>query len=178
MGTTPIYGFPYPGVNDSPNGPAQIQALAEAVEADLALTDAAATALSARVTGLTAAVEGVMSGPALGMLNAAAVDIPGATTSVTTTGANKVIVVVATCDAESNGTTDIGVVTCVFNGVTQAGEIHWGPSGRASYSKVWRIPVVAAGTYPVKLQGRKTGGTNTFTLYPTHTNIVATVLNN
>jgi hypothetical protein len=178
MGTTPIYGFPYPGVNDSPNGPAQIQALAEAVEADLATTDAAATALSARVTGLLTSVEGVMSGPALGMANAAASDIPGATVSVTTTGANKTVEVVATCDAESNGTTDIGVVTCVANSVTQAGEIHWGPSGRASYSKKWRVVFVAAGTYTIKLQGRKTGGTNNFTLYPTHTNIVATVLNN
>lgn len=42
MGATPIYGFPYPGVNDSPNGPNQVQALAEAVEADLAVVHALA----------------------------------------------------------------------------------------------------------------------------------------
>lgn len=40
MGLTPVYGFPYPALTDSPNGPAQIQALAEAVEADLVVTDA------------------------------------------------------------------------------------------------------------------------------------------
>ena len=49
MGLTPVYGFPYPGVNDSPNGPSQIQSLAEAVEADLATTDAAAAALAGAV---------------------------------------------------------------------------------------------------------------------------------
>jgi hypothetical protein len=49
VGVTPIYGFPYPALTDSPNGPAQIQALAEAVEADLAVTDAAVAALNAEV---------------------------------------------------------------------------------------------------------------------------------
>ena len=51
MGVTPTYGFPYPALTDSPNGPAQIQALAEAVEADLVVTDANITNLVA--TGLT-----------------------------------------------------------------------------------------------------------------------------
>lgn len=52
MGLTPIYGFPYPALTDSPNGPAQIQALAEAVEADLATTDATAASLSSTVAAL------------------------------------------------------------------------------------------------------------------------------
>lgn len=47
MGVTPIYGFPYPALTDSPNGPAQIQALAEAVEADLQTTDVNVAALQA-----------------------------------------------------------------------------------------------------------------------------------
>jgi hypothetical protein len=50
VGATPVYGFPYPGIGDAPNGPSQVQALAEAVEVDLqaeAATRAAAdTALS------------------------------------------------------------------------------------------------------------------------------------
>jgi hypothetical protein len=33
--STPIYGLPYPSLSDPPNGPAQFQALAEAVEAEL-----------------------------------------------------------------------------------------------------------------------------------------------
>lgn len=51
MGVTPIYGFPYPALTDAPNGPAQIQALAEAVEADLAVTDANIATIN--TTGLT-----------------------------------------------------------------------------------------------------------------------------
>lgn len=51
MGVTPIYGFPYPALTDAPNGPAQFQALAEAVEADLAVTDANIATINA--TGLT-----------------------------------------------------------------------------------------------------------------------------
>lgn len=47
MGVTPIYGFPYPSLSDSPNGPAQLQALAEAVEADLSNTDSNVGALTA-----------------------------------------------------------------------------------------------------------------------------------
>lgn len=35
MPFTPIYGLPYPSLSDPPNGPAQFQALAEAVEAEL-----------------------------------------------------------------------------------------------------------------------------------------------
>lgn len=53
MGLTPIYGFPYPGVSDSPNGPVQVQDLAEAVEAQLAVTDAAVAALNVQVPEAT-----------------------------------------------------------------------------------------------------------------------------
>ena len=35
MPSTPIYGLPYPSLSDPPNGPAQFQALAEAVETEL-----------------------------------------------------------------------------------------------------------------------------------------------
>lgn len=35
MPFTPIYGLPYPSLSDPPNGPAQFQALADAVEAEL-----------------------------------------------------------------------------------------------------------------------------------------------
>ena len=41
MGTTPVYAFPYAGVNDPPNGPAQEQSLATAVENKIITVDAA-----------------------------------------------------------------------------------------------------------------------------------------
>lgn len=40
MPSTPIYGLPYPDLSEPPNGPTQIEALAEAVEAELARIDA------------------------------------------------------------------------------------------------------------------------------------------
>lgn len=51
MGATPIYALPYPAVSDPPNGPVQVQALADAVEALLSggyatTRDAAAQAIS------------------------------------------------------------------------------------------------------------------------------------
>lgn len=39
MPTTPTYGIPYPALTESPNGPAQMQALAEEVETEIARVD-------------------------------------------------------------------------------------------------------------------------------------------
>jgi hypothetical protein len=41
--STPIYGLPYPSLTDPPNGPAQFQALAEAVETELNRIDGVLT---------------------------------------------------------------------------------------------------------------------------------------
>lgn len=40
MPSTPTYGLPYPSLSDSPNGPAQFQALANEVEVELTRIDA------------------------------------------------------------------------------------------------------------------------------------------
>lgn len=40
MPNTPVYGLPYPSLSEPPNGPAQFQDLAEAVELNLQATDA------------------------------------------------------------------------------------------------------------------------------------------
>lgn len=40
MPNTPVYGLPYPSLSEPPDGPDQIQALAEAVEAELVRIDA------------------------------------------------------------------------------------------------------------------------------------------
>lgn len=73
MGLTPVYGFPYPSGTDSPNGPGQIQALAEAVEADLSLSDARIAALEAKSKRLIArgrltASSAASTGAAVGVL--------------------------------------------------------------------------------------------------------------
>lgn len=51
MPTTPIYGFPYPSLSDPPNGPAQFQALAQAVETQIQRLDSIPAAVSATVAG-------------------------------------------------------------------------------------------------------------------------------
>lgn len=52
MGATPVYAFPYPGVNDSPNGPTQVQALATALETKVIAIDAAHAAVQAQADAL------------------------------------------------------------------------------------------------------------------------------
>lgn len=47
MPTTPTYGFPYPALSDAPDGPSQIEALAEALETKIAAMDAI---LNAQIT--------------------------------------------------------------------------------------------------------------------------------
>lgn len=51
MANTPVYSLPYPTNNDGPYGPAQIQALAEATEAELARVDSTVGALAALFDG-------------------------------------------------------------------------------------------------------------------------------
>lgn len=45
MPNTPVYGLPYPDLSEPPNGPEQIQALAEAVESTIQATDTRVTAV-------------------------------------------------------------------------------------------------------------------------------------
>jgi hypothetical protein len=45
-GTTPVYAFPYPSLSDPPNGAAQMQSLATAVENKIVTLDAALTAIN------------------------------------------------------------------------------------------------------------------------------------
>lgn len=49
MGTTPIYGLPYPGILDPPNGPNQVQLLAEAAEGKFVTSDASVANLATSI---------------------------------------------------------------------------------------------------------------------------------
>jgi hypothetical protein len=63
--TTPVYGLPYSSLSDPPNGAAQIQALAEAVETELQRIDgvpAAATAADAGSVSTTSATYVTLAG--------------------------------------------------------------------------------------------------------------------
>jgi hypothetical protein len=50
MGTTAIYQFPYPELTDPPDGPAQIKALAQAIETKVAAIDAVDAAIKQTIS--------------------------------------------------------------------------------------------------------------------------------
>lgn len=64
--STPNYGFPYPTMTDPPDGPGQLQALAEAVESKLTDVDSAASSLDTRVTGTEGRLGTLETGTAIG----------------------------------------------------------------------------------------------------------------
>jgi hypothetical protein len=57
VGTTPNYGFPYPGTNDPPHGPNQVQALALAADTALQTADTARQAADTALDGRLDVVE-------------------------------------------------------------------------------------------------------------------------
>lgn len=54
MATTPTYGFPYPSTSDSPHGPNQVGALAQAVEDKIELNDADRVLIKSLLAGYAA----------------------------------------------------------------------------------------------------------------------------
>lgn len=50
MPVTPVYALPYPSLSDAPNGPAQFQALAEAVESKFVSVDSITSSHTASIT--------------------------------------------------------------------------------------------------------------------------------
>lgn len=76
MPVTSIYAFPYPALSDPPNGPAQFQALAEAIESKFVINDATDTTLGDRITDL----ENDLNSPPIAYLTqSSAQSIPTAT---------------------------------------------------------------------------------------------------
>ena len=101
--------------------------------------------------------------------------LTGATVTFTTVGTNSVAMINASIDGESNGATDVAVAVCVVDSTALPGEIHWGSAGRGSYSRPWKTTLATAGSHTIELQALKTGSTNTFFSYGTHTVLSVTV---
>lgn len=110
-------------------------------------------------------------------LTTSLVDLPNVTTTYTTPGVNRPVTITVTLDGESNGTTDIALCVCLVDGAALNGELHWGPTGRASYGKTWTTTLATAASHTIKLQARKTGATNGFSIYGSHTSMVVSTLN-
>lgn len=151
MGTTANYLFPFPELTDSPNGPAQIGALATAVDTSLKTVENSIT------TKAYATKVANQSGGGQQIVTTSTVDLAGATLSVTTPVASTNVLIVGVFDVESTGGTDIFVGTCNISGGfgTAAGECHWLGAGRGTVSQQWLVTLTTPQLWTIKLQVTK-----------------------
>jgi len=170
-GSTPVYAFPYQGVNDSPNGPDLGQDLAEAVEAALQNTDANVAALMA--PGVLKYLEARSSADET--VTTTEADVNGATLTFNTTAPNTVVKVTSYWDVATTGGTDTFIGKLMVDGAVNAtGEAHVegsGTTGRTTHAQGWTVTLVAAGAHTLKLRRVKAGAADTVTLYGIHTKI-------
>jgi hypothetical protein len=179
VGVTPTYNFPYPELGDSPNGPVQIQALAQAVEDQLEVTDATVgthtgqiSTLNTNVTNITRRAKTADAG-----INQTAtsgvVALNAATVTFTTPVVNTQVTIRGHFDVESTGSTDVFVGDCIIDGVTvPAGEAHWKATGRGTVMQEWIVTLATAASHTIALRITKQNTSDTVTVYATHSRIV------
>lgn len=127
---------------------------------------------------LVASIGAQLPGNALQMVGAAAnshqgmtgsaVDIAGTSLAISTTYPNTKVVIWGVFDVDQTGTTSVFVGTCQVDGVTQSGEAH-NESLRNTCTQMWIATLAAAGAHTIKLQGLKSGGSDTVSTNATHT---------
>lgn len=179
MGVTPTYNFPYPELGDSPNGPVQINALAQAVEDQLEITDAAVsvhtgqiTTANTNITHITRTCKTASAGinqTATG----AVVALNAATVTFTTAVVNTQVSIKGYFDVESTGSTDIFVGDCIIDAVTVPnGEAHWRATGRGSVSQEWIAVLATAASHTINLRITKQNNVDAVTVFSGHSRIV------
>jgi hypothetical protein len=159
--STPIYGFRYPALSDAPNGPLQIEHLAEDVEGALNLV--AANADAALAAAKPRLFEGISNADVSGTAN-----IPGATVTFTVAQTTSVHVT-GIFDVATN-TTQTAVGLLVVDGSNRIAEAHY-VGLRGTCAQTWALSL-SAGTHTLGL--RQT--TSTTTTFGTHTKISCLVL--
>lgn len=167
MGVTATYNFPYPELGDPPNGPVQINALAQAVEDQLEITDATVISRSTVYREARSAGDETVT--------TVDTDVAGATLTFTTPTVNTVVSVESYWDVATTGGTDTFIGTIMVDGVTNTtGEAHAegeGSSGRVAISQGWTVTLAAAGSHTIKLRRQKASNSDTLTLFGIHTKI-------
>lgn len=119
------------------------------------------------------AVEGVANpGGGFQAITTTAVDLAGATVTITTAVINTAVVVSGVFDVDSNGSTDVMVGRLDIAGVTQSGEAHYQGTGRATVTQTWRSTFAAIGSYTLKLRVLKVNNANVQNCYGTHSKII------
>lgn len=169
MAATSNYDLPYPGPSDTPDGAAQMQALAEKVDTEL-------LALSSRVKAYSAASTTSQT------LTATKTDVPGTSLTITTQYPNAQAIVTAVFDLSRDGTTGsegnhlIGYL--LVDSVEQAGQalLRAVANARATVSQTYVVPLVAAGTHTIKLRVSTSATVGTQVVNAPHTRWSAIVI--
>lgn len=156
MPNTPVYALPYPALSDTPNGPAQIGALATATETAIggvSTTVATNTKTYPRLfTGRLASNQGI-TGTA---------DLTGCTVTFTTAQANTLVQITMNA-VSSNTPTNYMVSTCVIDGTSQTEQLFSSENSVISQSPSASITLIktlaSAGSHTIKMQATQSGGT-------------------
>jgi hypothetical protein len=107
-------------------------------------------------------------------MTGSAADIAGTSLTFNTLYANTKVTIWAWFDVDSNSTTPanwgtfVGFAVVDGTSLQSQGEAH-AAGVRDTCSQGWIITLVAAGSHTIKLQGLKTGGTDTVSTNATHT---------
>lgn len=154
---TTNYLFPKPGGLDSPDGPGQIGAEADAIDAWL-------FANAGRLgTGLLSTINKVCSANLT--LGTSLADVANCTTTFSVTGAHAFAFVVGAFDLSKTAVAAAAVGALVVDGVTQPAQANFSDnsntvSERGTVAQTW-VVALAAGSHTLKLQSSRTPGTGT-----------------
>lgn len=159
--TTPNFGLPYPALSFSPDGPTQIKALADAVDA--ALTTEASTRSTADATNARTSPRLVGARLVSNANVTSLADVAGCTVTFSTTNVNTSVQISAVIDAVTTaGNYCEGVVA--IDGVDQPQKFHAesdGIGGPDSATQVIAANLAAIGSHTIKLRAIQSGGTTT-----------------
>lgn len=156
MPTTANFGLPYSATTDPPNGPLQIKALADAVDA-LLLTFQAATA-AADVKASRIQPRQFYSAVASNFTVAGLADVPGMSVSFSTVNVNTIVLVTINASITSTGG-NYAELRLTVNGVDRTERIKVAQAGLAGTPGSFTIPLTlaAAGAYVIKVRAINSG---------------------
>jgi hypothetical protein len=98
----------------------------------------------------------------------ATADITGTSLTFTTTYPNTKVTIWACYDVDSTGVTSTFIGTCLVDGTGQSGEAH-SQTLRVTCFQEWITTLTSSGSHTIKLQGQKSGGSDTQNTNATHT---------
>lgn len=169
MAATANYALPFPSSADEPNGPAQIQALAEAVDTQIV-----------RLDGRLQLIGAVASSNLT--LTSTVTDIAGTSVTFTTDNAGAVAEIEGVWDLSCNAATLAATnhVVGAFNvdGVTLGAQalLRSLPNARACVTQVYRVVLLSAGSHTFKQRGSTSASAGSQVANATHTCWTATIL--